>query len=89
MAGSQIWRVSRIGAADGRASTASGRGSRSHRPGLRLWTLLNAQAAQRHGRSPGRRRLYRGRPLAHGRAAGELTEGCTMVKPRGQVRNAA
>jgi hypothetical protein len=44
MVETQIWRASRISAADGRASTASGRGSRSHRPGLRLWTLLNAQA---------------------------------------------
>ncbi len=44
MAGTQIWRISRIGAADGRASTASGRDGRGHRAGLRLWTLLNAQA---------------------------------------------
>jgi hypothetical protein len=44
MAGTQIWRASPIGAADGRASTASGRGSRNRRAGLRLWTLLNAQA---------------------------------------------
>ena len=44
MAGTQIWRASRIRAADGRASRASGRGSRGHRVGLRLWTLLNAQA---------------------------------------------
>jgi hypothetical protein len=44
MAGTQIWRVSRIGAAHGRARTASGRGSRGRRAGLRLWTLLNAQA---------------------------------------------
>ncbi len=46
MAGIQIWRASRIGAAGGRASTASGRGrgSRNHRAGPRLWTLLNAQA---------------------------------------------
>jgi hypothetical protein len=43
MAGTQIWIASRIRAADGRASAASGRGSRSHRAGLRLWTLLNAQ----------------------------------------------
>jgi RimJ/RimL family protein N-acetyltransferase len=34
----------RIRAAGGRASTAGGRGSRSYRAGLRLWTLLNAQA---------------------------------------------
>jgi hypothetical protein len=34
----------RIRAACGRASTAGGRGSRSYRAGLRLWTLLNAQA---------------------------------------------
>jgi hypothetical protein len=44
MAGTQIWKVSRIGAADGRARTARGRGSRSRRAALRLWTLLNAQA---------------------------------------------
>ncbi len=44
MAGTQIWRISGIRAADGRASTASRRGGRSHRTGLRLWTLLNAQA---------------------------------------------
>jgi hypothetical protein len=44
MAGTQIWRVSRIGAAADRARTASGRGSVSRRAGLRLWTLLNAQA---------------------------------------------
>ena len=34
----------RIRAAGGRASTAGGRGSRGYRAGLRLWTLLNAQA---------------------------------------------
>jgi hypothetical protein len=44
MAVSQIWRASRIRAADGRASTATGRRSRSHRAGPRLWALLNAQA---------------------------------------------
>ena len=44
MAETQIWRASRIGAADGRAWTAGGRGSGSRRAGLRLWTLLNAQA---------------------------------------------
>jgi hypothetical protein len=44
MAGTQIWRAARIRAADGRAPTASGRSSRSHRAGLRLWTFLNAQA---------------------------------------------
>ena len=44
MAVTQIWRASRIRAADGRASTASGRRSRSHRAGHRLWALLNAQA---------------------------------------------
>jgi hypothetical protein len=43
MAGTQIWRASRIGTTDGAASRASGRGRRSHRAGLRLWTLLNAQ----------------------------------------------
>jgi RimJ/RimL family protein N-acetyltransferase len=35
---------SQTGAAGGRASTAGGSGSRSYRAGLRLWTLLNAQA---------------------------------------------
>jgi hypothetical protein len=44
MAGTQIRRVSRIAAADGRASMASGTGSRSSRTGFRLWNLLNAQA---------------------------------------------
>ncbi len=44
MAGTQILRASRIAAAGGRASTASGRGGRSRRPGHRLWILLNAQA---------------------------------------------
>jgi hypothetical protein len=44
MAGTQIWRASRAGAAGGRAPARSGRGSRRHRAGLRLWTLLNAQA---------------------------------------------
>ena len=44
MAGTQIWRTSRMAAAGGRASAESGRVSRSHRAGLRLWTLLNAQA---------------------------------------------
>lgn len=44
MAVTQIWRGSRICAADGRASTASGGHSRSHRAGHRLWALLNAQA---------------------------------------------
>jgi hypothetical protein len=44
MAGTQIWRASRVVAAGGRASAGSGRGSRWHRAGLRLWTLLNAQA---------------------------------------------
>jgi hypothetical protein len=44
MAVSQIRRASRIRAADGRASMTSGRRSRSHRAGLRLWALLNAQA---------------------------------------------
>jgi len=34
----------RICAAGGRAATAGGRGSRRYRAGLRLWTLLNAQA---------------------------------------------
>ena len=44
MAGTQIWTVSRMRPARGRASAASGKGSRSHRMGFRLWTLLNAQA---------------------------------------------
>jgi hypothetical protein len=44
MAVTQIWRASRMRAADGRASTASGRRSRNHRAGPRLWALLNAQA---------------------------------------------
>lgn len=45
MAVTQIWRAR---AADGRASTGSGRRSRGHRAGHRagprLWALLNAQA---------------------------------------------
>jgi hypothetical protein len=44
MAGTQIWRASRVAAAGGRAPAGSGRGNRRHRAGLRLWTLLNAQA---------------------------------------------
>ena len=44
MAVSQIWRGSRIRAADGRASTAGGGRSLSHRAGSRLWALLNASA---------------------------------------------
>jgi hypothetical protein len=44
MAVTQIWRGSRIRAAGGQASTASGGHSRSHRAGHRLWALLNAQA---------------------------------------------
>ena len=40
----QIWRASRKCTADGRVLAASGRRSRSHRAGLRLWALLNAQA---------------------------------------------
>jgi hypothetical protein len=44
MAVTQIWRASRVRADDGQASTASGRRSRGHRAGLRLWALLNAQA---------------------------------------------
>ena len=43
MAGTQIWRTSRIAVAGG-ASAGSGRRSHSHRAGFRLWTLLNAQA---------------------------------------------
>jgi hypothetical protein len=38
-----IWRASRTRAAGGRTSAASGTGDRG-RAGLRLWTLLNAQA---------------------------------------------
>jgi hypothetical protein len=44
MAVTQFWRASRIRAADGQGSTASGRCSGGHRPGHRLWALLNAQA---------------------------------------------
>ena len=45
MAVTQIWRASRMRAADGgRASTASGGRSRSRRAGQRLWALVNAQA---------------------------------------------
>jgi hypothetical protein len=44
MAVTPIWRASRMRAADGRASAASGRPSRSRRAGPRLWALLNAQA---------------------------------------------
>lgn len=44
MAETSVWRISRIGAADGRASAASGRSGRGHRAGLQLWTLLKAQA---------------------------------------------
>ena len=44
MAGTQIWKASRAATAGGRASAGSGWGSRRHRAGLRLWTLLNAQA---------------------------------------------
>ena len=40
----QIWRASRVRADDGGAWTASGKRSRSHRAGARLWALLNAQA---------------------------------------------
>jgi hypothetical protein len=44
MAGTQIWKASRIRAAGGRASLVSGGSTRGRRAGLRLWTLLNAQA---------------------------------------------
>jgi hypothetical protein len=44
MAITQIWRATRIRVADGRASTVSGRRSRSRSAGPRLWALLNAQA---------------------------------------------
>lgn len=44
MAVTQIWRASRIRAADGRASTTGDRRSRNHRAAHRLWALLNAQA---------------------------------------------
>jgi len=43
MAVTQLWRVSRIRAGR-RAPAAGGRRGRSHRVGLRLWALLNAQA---------------------------------------------
>ncbi len=43
MAGTQIWKASRIRAADGRASRMSGGGRRGRRTGHRLWTLLNSQ----------------------------------------------
>ena len=43
MAGIQICRSSRIAAAGVRAPTASGKGRRRRRAGLRLWALLNAQ----------------------------------------------
>lgn len=39
----QLREASRTRSADGRAVTASGAGSRSRRPRLRLWTWLNAQ----------------------------------------------
>jgi hypothetical protein len=42
MAETQIWRVSRVRAARGQA--AGGAGSRLRRAGVRLWTLLHAQA---------------------------------------------
>jgi hypothetical protein len=44
MAEPQVWRASRMRAAAGRASMTSRNGSRSRRAGLRLWTMLNAQA---------------------------------------------
>jgi hypothetical protein len=44
MAVTQIWRASRVRADDSRAPTGSGRRSRDHRAGSRLWALLNAQA---------------------------------------------
>jgi surface antigen len=44
MAVTQIWRASRVRAADGWASAASSGRSRGHRAGHRLWVLLNAQA---------------------------------------------
>jgi hypothetical protein len=44
MVATQFGRDSRVGADDGRASTASGTRSRGRRAGSRLWALLNAQA---------------------------------------------
>lgn len=44
MAVIQIWRASRMRAADGRAPTAGGGRNRNRRAGTRLWALLNAQA---------------------------------------------
>jgi surface antigen len=44
MAVTQIWRASRMRAAGGRASAASGRPGRGYRARPRLWALLNAQA---------------------------------------------
>jgi hypothetical protein len=44
MAGIQIWKASRTRAAGRGASLVSGGSTRGWRAGLRLWTLLNAQA---------------------------------------------
>jgi len=44
MAETQIWGTSRIRTAGSRASAASATHGRARRAGLRLWTLLNAQA---------------------------------------------
>jgi hypothetical protein len=55
MAETRIWRVSLIDgtrAVDGAAARAGRPGRRSHRRGVRLWALLNAQAVM-HGRTGG------------------------------------
>jgi hypothetical protein len=44
MAETWIWRASRVSASGDRASVADGTNGRDRRAGLRLWTLLNAQA---------------------------------------------
>jgi hypothetical protein len=44
MAGTQIWRASRIRPAGDRAATANGRRGRDRRAGHRLWAVIHAQA---------------------------------------------
>lgn len=44
MTETQSWRASRIHVSRGLASTVGGAGSRSRRAGIRLWSLLHAQA---------------------------------------------
>lgn len=44
MVESRILRAARASVAAGRSSAAQGGGRRSRQAGLRLWTLLNAQA---------------------------------------------